>query len=140
MHVVPSLHRTVCVSFYQLRSDTSHSVCIPPARPACGRHCRVRQCASIHLSMLCPTPCRCRLPCCCSNPLLLEIDRTKNGRKLSLSVNTKIILVSYFFFSETRLKTVTPKTKTISIIRIKLETKVRYENYIGYDRNLKYDR
>jgi hypothetical protein len=43
------------------------------------------------------------------------------------SVNTKTIFV-FIFSSEIRSKTVT------------LETKVRYEHYTGYDRNLKYDR
>jgi hypothetical protein len=125
----------LCV-FPSTSSDPTHrTVCIPPACPACGRHCRVRQCASIHLSMLCPTPCRrCRLPCCCSQPFHVEVDTTKNGQKLS--VNTKTI--SFHIFLENKIENINFRNENDIDNSETSETKACYENYIGYDRNLKY--
>jgi hypothetical protein len=55
-----------------------------------------------------------------------ETVRGENGRKRS--VNTKTIFI-FIFFSETRSKTVTPETKTTSVIRKhqkrKFGTKIR---------------
>jgi hypothetical protein len=51
----------------------------------------------------------------------------------------KLFLFLYFFL-KTRSKTITPKNKN-DIDNLKTsKTKVRYENYSGYDRNLNFDR
>jgi hypothetical protein len=69
-------------------------------------------------------------------PLHVELDWTKNRRKLS--VNIKTIFVSYFFWN--KIENGNSRNKNDISNSETSETKVRYENYIGHDRNLKYDR
>jgi hypothetical protein len=63
--------------------------------------------------------------------------RGENGRKRS--VNTKIIFVFIFFLGNEIENGNSGNENDIGNSET-AETKVRYENYTGYDRNLKFDR
>jgi hypothetical protein len=67
----------------------------------------------------------------------LVSNRGENGRKRS--VNTKIIFVFIFFLGNETRNGNSGNENDIGNSET-LETKVRYENYTGYDRNLKFDR
>jgi hypothetical protein len=67
----------------------------------------------------------------------LAVARDKNGRKRS--VNTKTIFV-FIFLLGNEIENGNSENKNVIGNSKTLETKVRYENYTGYDRNLKYDR
>jgi hypothetical protein len=54
------------------------------------------------------------------------MGRDENGRKRS--INTKTITVFIFFLSETKSKTVTSETKTISVFRKHRKQKFGAEN------------
>jgi hypothetical protein len=72
-----------------------------------------------------------------SNVVSSDITRGENGRKRS--VNIKTIFVFIFFLGNEIENGNSGNENDIGNSETS-ETKVRYENYIGYDRNLKFDR
>jgi hypothetical protein len=72
-----------------------------------------------------------------SNVVSSDITRGENGRKRS--VNIKTIFVFIFFLGNEIENGNSGNENDIGNSETS-ETEVRYENYIGYDRNLKFDR
>jgi hypothetical protein len=72
-----------------------------------------------------------------SKPNIMLRCKGENGQKRS--VNTKTIFVFIFFFLENEIENGNPRNENDIDNSETSETKVRYENYTGYDQNLKFD-